>query len=172
MNRFEMIAKKMVAGLPVEDLFRDIDKLNTDYDGGEGMNDEEAVTKAVAICKSFILNNKNVKPTSSKWGFDKIHFRTAENFAKVLAAGGVSVLQEPKHGSMGEFIWKGTGVAIVCFNNPITGEYAQPNQRGPEKGYGGYMGIEGNPDRVEAVVKAAKKYGKYEDESPNARDFI
>ncbi len=174
MNRFERIAKMIVANDAAdafEQLHYDIEKVFQDYRSDQ-IDDTMAQKLAVSICKSFVQNNKNVKPMATKWGFDKIHFRTAENFAKVLAVGGVSVLQEPKRGRIGEFIWNGTGVEIVCYNNPITGEYATPNRKTNEIGYGGYMGIEGNPDKVDAVVKMVKRYGKFEDESPNARDFI
>jgi hypothetical protein len=108
----------------------------------------------------------------TKWGFDKVDFGTAAAFAKVLAAAGISALQEPKRGHIGEFIWSGSGIEVVTGNNPITGEYIDSAKRPPDEGYASYVGIEGNSDKVGAVVRAVKRHGDYEDESRNVRDFI
>jgi hypothetical protein len=112
------------------------------------------------------------KPMETKWGFDLVSFVGARGFANVLAAAGISASQEPGRGHIGEFIWKGSGIVVVTGNNPITGEYMTPGRRESEPGYAGYMGIEGNSDKVARVVAAVKKYGDYKDESPGSREFI
>lgn len=55
------------------------------------------------------------------------------------------------------FWWKGPGLAIATTNNPITGEYTVASQRENEKGYAGYVTIEGDPDKVKAAMAMVKK---------------
>jgi len=71
------------------------------------------------------------------------------------------------------FVWHGEGIEITTGNNPITGQYSNPNMREPEVNYASYIGITGLPDQVKMAVKLIKKHSSViKDESKNRRDFI
>jgi hypothetical protein len=178
MNRLAEIADKVAANPVLLDKLastvnwavRNVKDMDTDT------SEYQTVMKElVAVCAEFVRANKEKpKPTATKWGFDITDFGDNPlRFERVLARAGISPNATPDRGSMGEFIWKGSGVIIVTGNNPITGEYFQPNRRAPEIGFASYIGIEGNPEKVANVVKAVKKFAtSIKDESPGERDFI
>jgi hypothetical protein len=174
MNRLAIIANRIAAGeMSLVELQNQIDSIARVAPPINMPEHTDAIASAMKVCMDFVKSNKGGrKPVATKWGFDKADFHNAINFSHVLSAVGISATQEASRGSMGEFSWKRSGVEIVTGNNPITGEYMQGERRDPEVGYAGYIGVEGNPDMVAIAVKAIKRYADYEDESPNARDFI
>lgn len=108
-----------------------------------------------------------------KHGFDSTSFPSANHFAKVLAMAGIMSNAVPTRDKIGSFIWQGKDIEIVTGNNPITGEYSQPNRREPEIGYASYIGVEGKDKTVIAVVLEIKKQADFiKDESVGERDFI
>lgn len=68
--------------------------------------------------------------------------------------------------------WEGDSILIVSANNPITGEYYAPNYREDEKDYASYIGIEGNLEKVQTVVKFIKTNAGYYKEFSNKRNYI
>ncbi len=105
-----------------------------------------------------------------KHGFDLTDFKS-NKFKVVLKNLGI----RPKSQNMGDngFYWKGNGILIITGNDPITGQFWNPDMREPEKDYASYIGIEGNPEMVEKAVDLIKKYASYiKNESPGSRQYI
>ena len=105
-----------------------------------------------------------------KHGFDLTNFKY-NKFKVVLKNLGI----RPKSQDMRNkgFYWKGNGILIVTGNDPITGQFWQPDNREPEKDYASYIGIEGNPEMVEKAVDLIHKYASYiKNESPGSRQYI
>jgi len=114
-----------------------------------------------------------------KWGFDLTDFKP-NAFQTTIKELGISdkptrTWHNIDNGTkLGRgFVWKGNGILIETKNNPITGEYGTARQKENEKNYAGYIGITGQPDKVDQAVKLIKKNTSYrKGESPNMRDFI
>ena len=68
--------------------------------------------------------------------------------------------------------WQGEEILLVTGNNPLTGEYYREGERENEKGYASYIGIEGDPEKVELAADFISKNGDSKDESPGNRDYI
>ena len=102
-------------------------------------------------------------------GFDLTNI-SAKNWQKILTS--VEAGNKANWSRYG-WEWSGGDILIVTGNNPITGEYALSKNRGIEKDYAGYIGIEGNPDKVKTVVSGIKKYAdSIKGESKGGREFI
>ena len=106
-----------------------------------------------------------------EWGFDLTCFKSAEVWEKILES--LSISEISNHDAKRRYYkWSGKDITIFTGNNPITGEYGSKGQRGNEKGYASYIGIEGEEKQVLKLVKLIKKHGDIKDESPLSRDFI
>lgn len=117
---------------------------------------------------------KNKPENFLEWGFDLTDFEP-DTFPKMLNQLGMPLDPRRSFHEDGQgrgFVWETEGLLIETKNNPITGQYGQPQLREPEKNYAGYIGIEGTPEQVKETVKLIKKYSDSEDESPNVRNFI
>ena len=113
---------------------------------------------------------KDLLNEATKHGFDLTNFKH-NKFKVVLKNLGI----RPKSQDMGNkgFYWKGNGILIITGNDPITGQFWNPDMREPEKDYASYIGIEGMEGKVETAVDLIKKYASYiKDESEGRRDFI
>lgn len=134
--------------------------------------------KHIDNLRQFISEAKQIE-----WGFDLTDFGTAAKFKKIVDEFGLKYSRvlspwsseksdvpgrEPHY----EFHWEAPGILIVTANNPITGEFNNPNQREPEKGYASYIGLTGDEEKVKKAVSMIKKLGVIKDESPGNRDFI
>lgn len=119
-------------------------------------------------------------PKNLEWGFDLTDFKNGQ-FKDVLK--GLGIVEADVTNDMGEdldgkpyrrgFVWHGEGIEITTGNNPITGQYSNPNMREPEVNYASYIGITGLPDQVKMAVKLIKKHSSdIKDESKNRRNFI
>ena len=114
------------------------------------------------------------------WGFDLTSFGSADDFQALLSRHGLSRYKKVAHKDYAgkhiynTFEWSGDGLTIITANNPLTGEYSGGNkQREPEKGYASYIGIDGRPDKVKALVEDIKGTTRdIKDESPNERQFV
>ena len=119
-------------------------------------------------------------PKNLEWGFDLTDFKDGQ-FKDVLK--GLGIAEGDVTDDMGEdldgkpyrrgYVWHGEGIEITTGNNPITGQYSNPNMREPEVNYASYIGITGLPDQVKMAVKLIKKHSSgIKDESKNRRTFI
>jgi hypothetical protein len=111
-------------------------------------------------------------------GFDLTGFGTAQNFKTVLKENNMKPAKPVIHklttgGSYKSYVFKGQGVEMRTGNNPITGQYSCPRQRQNEKGYASYIGIKGEPAKVQKLVMSIKKHtDDIKDESAGRNDFI
>ena len=46
------------------------------------------------------------------------------------------------------FAWTATGIEVVTYCNPLTGEYHKPEHRDPEPGFASYIGASGDDAKV------------------------
>jgi len=124
--------------------------------------------------------NRNKDPKNLEWGFDLTDFKNGQ-FKDVLK--GLGIAEGDVTDDIGEdldgkpyrrgFVWHGEGIEITTGNNPITGQYSNPNMREPEVNYASYIGITGLPDQVKMAVKLIKKHSDFrKGESQNRREFI
>lgn len=117
----------------------------------------------------------STKKGCTEWGFDLTGFKDAETFRQLLKRNGLTKYKkecDEKYGYC-KFTWKNKGIKIITGNNPITGEFSNKGWRKPEKGYASYIGITGEPEKVEKLVKDIKRTAQYiKDESECRRDFI
>lgn len=71
------------------------------------------------------------------------------------------------------YVWHNSDVVVVTGNNPITGEYSDPEMREPEKGYASYIGIEGDAEVVEEVYEYIQNNVDFiKGRNPDEREFI
>ena len=104
-----------------------------------------------------------------KWGFDLTDL-DAPIFQELIEKYG---LEKGKNANKWE--WVGNGLLIATTVDPTTGKYADDwyNAIGDNrKNYLGYVGVEGEKDKVMNVVKVIKNNGIYKDESRNTRSFV
>jgi len=124
--------------------------------------------------------NVNKDPKNKEWGFDFTDFKNGE-FKDVLK--GLGIAEGDVTDDIGEdldgkpyrrgFVWHGEAIEITTGNNPITGQFSNPNMREPEVNYASYIGITGLPEQVDIAVKLIKKHSSFrKGESKNMRDFI
>ena len=117
-----------------------------------------------------MIKLKDLIVEATKHGFDLTDFKSG-GFKKVLK--GLRIRPKSKHMGNKGFYWKGSGILIVTGNDPLTGQFLQPDRRKNEKDYASYIGIEGMEGKVETAVDLIKKYASYiKDESEGRRDFI
>ena len=110
---------------------------------------------------------------AAKHGFDLTDFKSGgfQKLLKLLQIKPKAKLEKSRHG-VHQWEWKGKNILIVTGNNPITGQFAEPNRRKDEKNYASYIGIEGDQDAVETAVELIKQYGSSKGESKGRRGFI
>ena len=116
-----------------------------------------------------------------QYGFDLTDFKN-KGFQKVLKGLGIKPMavhgSEVKGRKAHGWVWQGSGIKIVTGNNPITGEYHSRNKDGKpmrksEKNYASYIGVEGNPKKVEDAVDLIHKFADYiKNEDPKRRSYI
>ena len=145
-------------------------------------NTDGDVLKGIRHIRSKVNTTRKQKtlPVGMKqWGFELTDFEP-NSFEKILTNLGI------KEGNVTDklisvnekmvrtgFIWSGDGITIITSNNPITGEYNQPERRPPEIGYAGYIGVQGESAKVDRAVKLIRDHiGIGTEESPNKREFI
>ena len=117
-----------------------------------------------------MIKLKDLIVEATKHGFDLTDFKSG-GFKKVLK--GLRIRPKSKHMGNKGFYWKGSGILIVTGNDPITGQFFQPDRRKSEKDYASYIGIEGKPEQVENAVGLIKKYASsIKGESPGRRAYI
>lgn len=46
------------------------------------------------------------------------------------------------------YVWTGPGIEVVTYNNPLTGEYNQPELRENDPGFASYIGASGDDEKV------------------------
>lgn len=112
-----------------------------------------------------------------EWGFDLTGFGTASKFKGLLKRHHLTKhkkeCEKTPIGTYCTFVWKNKDIKLITGNNPITGKYTREKQRLPEKGYASYIGITGNPKKVEALAKDIKRTAEFiKDESKCEREFI
>jgi hypothetical protein len=116
---------------------------------------------------------------SCKYGFDLTDFGDAGTFKRVLGVAEIPrkarVVVENAHYGTRDFIWRfyfeGDNILIQTYCDPISGQDQDGQMRRP--GYAGYIGIEGDANKVAALVCAIKEYAvSVKGESPDQRDFI
>lgn len=121
------------------------------------------------IVRELVKVAKELIAAKAQHGFDLTDI-PANRWKRLLRMIGAD--EEPVNKSHA-WVWKGNGVTIYTANNPITGEYGARGNRSPEVGYAGYIGIEGNEDKVEDVADYIRDMADYiKGESPGTRDFI
>lgn len=126
----------------------------------------------------------------SEAGFDLTDFDTARRFENLLA----ELDLNPEHiyreevdaeyakidkspddpdSDHGVFVWANENLALITGNNPLTGEYSDPDMRPPEKGYASYIGLSGTPEAVEEAFDRIKEVAAHiKAEDPEGRQFI
>jgi len=102
-------------------------------------------------------------------GFDLTQFDPG-GFAKVITRFSVSPIPMEEIEDVGgrkysKFYWTGPGLTIITTNNPNSGE---PHGT---QGYAGYIGLEGDPDKVRQAAMLIKAHADVKDESPGMRAF-
>ena len=108
--------------------------------------------------------------TKDKWGFDLTDI-SGEKWIEMLNM--IDASTTPEQGEKSGWYWRGQNVLVVSGNNPITGEYHNPESRSPEKGYASYIGIEGEADLVSEVADFIRANAdEIKDEEPHERGFI
>jgi len=113
---------------------------------------------------------KDLIVEATKHGFDLTDFKSG-GFKKVLKE--LRIRPKSKHMGNKGFYWKGSGILIVTGNDPLTGQFSQPDRRKSEKNYASFIGVEGKSDTVEKAVDLIKKYASYiKGESPGRREYI
>ena len=124
-----------------------------------------------------MIKLKNILTEAKQHGFDLTDFKSG-GFQKVLKGAGIRQ-KKGEEGRSSGWEWKGNGILIVTGNDPITGEYFSSAtgqstiKRRKEKNYASYIGVEGNPKKVELVVDLIKKHADYiKKESPGRRTYI
>ena len=108
--------------------------------------------------------------SASEHGFDLTDIK-ARDFISVLKSVGINPdkVQWRKSG----YEWKGSGILVVTGNNPITGEYMSPDRKDDKVDSAGYIGIEGDEDKVQKVAEGIRtKAIGIKDESPGEREYI
>jgi hypothetical protein len=98
-----------------------------------------------------------------KHGFDKVYFEAPSNWLAILSKSGVK--QKPvgiwQGGNYSAYLWEGDGIKIVTAYNPLEDE---------EDALAGYIGIEGEKQKVLSVAKQIKPFS--DGESKGQLDFI
>jgi len=128
-------------------------------------------------------------------GFDLTDFGNSENFAELLATFDLSPdmyynpdhydpVPDPQYSKVdkrpedpdrdyGVFVWANRNVALITGNNPLTGEYSNPDMRQKEEGYASYIGISGEEGAVREIYDAIKQRANHiKGEDPEDRQFI
>lgn len=114
-----------------------------------------------------------------KWGFDTTVFPPSAWFG--IAAETRFLFHRRVRDHLNEFEWRSIDNAcefddrfrIWTTGNPNTGEYYQPQQRSPDIGFAGFIGIEGDDVHVRTLVDLIRRRADYiKGESPERRDFI
>lgn len=115
-------------------------------------------------------------------GFDLTDFGSAENFLGLLNAVGIDANEQyakvdkspdDPDRDYGMYVWANADLAIITGNNPLTGEYSDPDMRSPQKGYASYIGLSGDPEAVEDAFNRIKQRASHIKEAdPDGRQFI
>ena len=138
------------------------------------MKDAKACPKGKVLVK-----NKCIR--GIQWGFDITDFNSAKNFKALLKRNNLKSYKREHHTyDIGDYhaewyhyIWESPKIHMVTQNNPITGIYATPKARDPQKGFASYVGIQGDRNAVKKLVKDIKNITMdIKAESPNERQFI
>jgi hypothetical protein len=127
--------------------------------------------------ESRLIKSRKLNEEQDKWGFDSTEI-SASNWKAILSMGGAQgspVLRGS--GQRGGWVWQGQGVKIITSNDPFTGERYDSNEHpgmyDTSKDYVGYIGIEGEAEKVKEIAKEIKKRASYvKGTSPHDRDFI
>jgi len=110
-----------------------------------------------------------------KWGFDKVDMGSAATWKKIVKAFRLKhSAVNPNPARFGPDYkrqhWKGSGLLIVTANNPITGHR---DEGGAGPGWAGYIGLEGDQQKVEKAVAMIKKLAvDIGGESKHKRSYI
>lgn len=110
-----------------------------------------------------------------EWGFDLTDISPADwsiLIRKYNLRNGTFKVRYSSNAKIEYPIWRGKDVVIITANNPITGVYSEPNRRAKEVGYASYIGILGNPAKVEKIADFIRKHGRSKGESKREREFI
>lgn len=140
--------------------------------------------KAFELAKKFIDKMEN--KSSDKqiiWGFDLTQFSSGKDFQKLLDRHNLKKFRkfDPYYNDKGYrgitkyYEWSNSKLKIITNYNAINGESSDRYKKGgPENiGFTGYIGIEGDKDKVIALTKDIKNTAEYiKDESPYKRDYI
>jgi len=113
--------------------------------------------------------NKHNKKFNFEHGFDLTDF-DQQYWIIMLTLLGLEAVNQKKDN--GGYVWIFKDGYIVTGNDPLTGNYCQPESRDPERGYLSYVGIAGNFDFVDTVRKFIKTHAKYIKGESEARDYI
>lgn len=123
-------------------------------------------------------------------GFDLTNFGTASNFEDMLTELNLNpdhIYEEPvdvEYGKVdkspdeadrnyGVFVWANEDLALITGNNPLTGEYSNPEMRSPETGYASYIGLSGMPEAVrEAWSEIKQRANHIKGQNRDEREFI
>ena len=112
-------------------------------------------------------------------GFDLTDFKSEETFCEVLEELDIDPYwnyyrventnySDPTYC----YIWANEQGMILLGNNPITGEWSNPDKRPKDWGYGSYIGIEGTEQFVTTAFELIKNNGYYKDFNPHCREFL
>lgn len=115
-----------------------------------------------------------------KAGFDLTDFRSAETFVEMLQNIDMDpywryarVEKSPGEREYYAYVWVNENGMIICGNNPITGEYSNPQDRVNQQGYASYIGVEGTEEFVQRATETIQEYAEsIKDYNPNEREFI
>lgn len=113
--------------------------------------------------------------------FDLTDFGNSESFVRVLEDLNLHPVEEYFRLSFGNneandryvYLWANSEGMIVAGNNPITGDYSDPEARQNQPGYASYIGIEGTREFVDSALVSIVGYADYyNDIDKQRRSFI
>ena len=138
--------------------------------------DKKTIMEMNKKWKDFRLQEYKIFQPGFQHGFDLSDFKPG-GFKKLLKTLGIPTIAKGSHQGCSDtsngFFFRNKDIVIITGNNPITGKYRNKN-RGPEKNYASYIGIETKTrEDMDKVVKLIKQHTSYrKGESRGRRDFI
>jgi hypothetical protein len=115
----------------------------------------EEILKPLYQLEKEAQSDKVEPVADNQHSFDLTHFGNSYDFLSILAKNEIDQNHKGR-GLMGTneaYLWEGNDIRIVTSSNPKTND-----------GYAGYIGIEGNKNRVMNLVKQIRKYDPKDEE--------
>lgn len=100
-----------------------------------------------------------------KASFDLTTFGDAETWQAAMGRFGFAHDEYRKSAGTGHtarrFLWHNDELVVQTCNNPLTGEYYDPEMRNPEEGYASYIHVIGEEAAVAAFYEWVKEHAQH-----------